>query len=81
MNLGTVALIAVLLGVAALFWHERRERSFTAAREPAKARAASHSDSGSRIDQFLPTSRASGAREPSRWIVLTLSCRSSQLWP
>jgi class 3 adenylate cyclase len=26
MNLGTVALIAVLLGVAALFWHERRER-------------------------------------------------------
>ena len=26
MNLGTGALIAVLLGVAALFWHERRER-------------------------------------------------------
>jgi adenylate cyclase len=26
MNLGTVALIAVLLGVVALFWHERRER-------------------------------------------------------
>ena len=26
MNLGTVALLAVLLGVAALFWHERRER-------------------------------------------------------
>jgi hypothetical protein len=26
MNLGTVALLAALLGVAALFWHERRER-------------------------------------------------------
>ena len=26
MNVGTVALIVVLLGVAALFWHERRER-------------------------------------------------------
>ena len=26
MNLGTVALLAVLLGVAALCWHERRER-------------------------------------------------------